>query len=132
MCQYGHSVVREIFRQEKSENLSSFVVFLPMLEDDNQRTAMAQSQSLTDERVLQAWDPAAEMGALLTATLGMTETAWDVYLVYPPGVTWDQDAPPEPTYWMHQLSEQYGVGDAPMLDPEKLRDEVKRQLQIFE
>ncbi len=132
MCRYGHSVVRGIFRQEKSENLRGFVIFLPMLEDDDRDATISQARSLTDERVVQAWDPGAEMGALLTATLGMTQTAWDVYLVYPPGVTWEGDVPPEPAYWMHQLSKQYGVGDAPMLDPEKLHTEVKRELRVFE
>ena len=131
MCRYGHSVIRGIFRQEKSENLRGFVVFLPMLEDDDRHAAISQTQSLTDERVVQAWDPGTEMGALLTATLGMTLMAWDVYLVYPPGVTWEGNVPPEPAYWMHQLSEQYGVGDAPMLDPEKLHAEVRRRLQAF-
>ena len=75
--------------------------------------------------------------ALLSVTLGLSQAAWDVYLIYPPGVTWppgvawNGDAPPKPAYWMHQLPERYGVGDAPRLDPEKFHTEVKRELQIF-
>ena len=86
---------------------------------------------MTDERVLQVWDPAAELGVLLKSTLGLTDTAWDVYLVYPTGVTWDDAAHPEPVFWMHQLCEQYGVGDAPYLDADTLHAEVRRQLQTI-
>lgn len=87
-----------------------------------------KSRSLIDKRVFQAWDPAAELGVLLQSTPGMTDTAWDVYLVYPTGITWDDAAPPEPVFWMHQLSEQYGVGDGPYLDADTMHAEVRRQL----
>jgi hypothetical protein len=32
------------------------------------------------------------------------EVAWDVYLVYPPGVVWEGETPPSPAAFMHQLS----------------------------
>jgi hypothetical protein len=31
--------------------------------------------------------------------------AWDVYLVYPPGVEWNGRTPPRPGYFMHQLNQ---------------------------
>ncbi len=35
---------------------------------------------------------------------GAGRVAWDVYLVYPPGATWDDD-PPVPAAWRHQLGD---------------------------
>ena len=103
-----------------------------MLEGDDAAAAHHQSRSFADERVLQVWDLEAELGALIRSTLGLTDIAWDVYLVYPPGATCDEVTPPEPAFWMHQLSEQYGVGDAPYLDADRLHAEVIRQLQCVD
>jgi hypothetical protein len=35
--------------------------------------------------------------------------AWDIYLFYPPQAVW-ADRPPEPTYWMHQLEDDWAKG----------------------
>jgi hypothetical protein len=47
--------------------------------------------------------------------LGLGSDAWDVYLLYGPGVRWDGDLPPRPDFWMHQLEEADRL--APFLDP---------------
>ena len=33
----------------------------------------------------------------------VSEPAWDVYLVYAPGIHWEGKEPPRPTYFQHQL-----------------------------
>ena len=55
MCRYGHSVVRGIFEKFKTESLRGFVVFLPMLEGDDEDAAIAQSSTLDDKRAAQAF-----------------------------------------------------------------------------
>jgi hypothetical protein len=109
LCQYGHGVVRDIFGGIDAERLKGFVVFLPMLEGDERAAAVAQAAELNDPRVAQLWDPERDMGELSARTLGLSSTAWDVYLVYPPGVTWDAEIPPLPTFWMHQLPSEIGA-----------------------
>ena len=132
MCQYGHGVVRDIFSQQRAANLRGFVGFLPMLKGDDAAAAYRQSQLTRDERITQVWDPTAQLGALLQLTLGLTDTAWDVYLVYPPQAIWEDAAPPPPSFWMHQLREKHGVGSAPFLDADELHAEVKRHLRRAE
>jgi hypothetical protein len=56
------------------------------------------------------------MGAF-TRTLGFSEDAWDVYLLYGPSARWDGDLPPKPDFWMHQLGEKdHPRVDGPYLD----------------
>jgi hypothetical protein len=52
--------------------------------------------------------------------------AWDVYLVYAPGVRWEGDTPPTPTFWMHQLTADTGADQRYCLDPAVLEREVAR------
>ena len=49
--------------------------------------------------------------------LGISERAWDVFLIYPPGVRWEGELPPAPFYWEHQLgSREKPRVDGPYLD----------------
>jgi hypothetical protein len=34
----------------------------------------------------------------------MSSPAWDVWMLYEPGVLWEEQVPPAPTWWEHQLS----------------------------
>jgi hypothetical protein len=63
----------------------------------------AATARASDARIRQLWD---ERGLELTvfrAPLRLTQDAWDVYLVYAPGVRWPGAIPPAPSYFMHQL-----------------------------
>ncbi len=128
MCRYGHGVVRGIFEELKTESLQGFVVFLPMLEGDDEDAAISQSNSLDDKRVVQVWDLERQMGGLVAESLTLRKTAWDIYLVFTPGARWEGEVPPPPVFWMHQLSPDYGIGDAPVLEPDRLSQEVQRHL----
>ena len=48
-------------------------------------------------------DPAFGAPPLEQAVDIARQVAWDVYLVYKPGVKWEGPRPPRPTFWMHQL-----------------------------
>ena len=70
------------------------------LEDLRQRATMKTSNILTRD-----------VGKLFQAPINLTtEPAWDVYLLYPPGVKWT-DGPPTPHFFMHQLGNRLPQGN---------------------
>jgi hypothetical protein len=79
-----------------------------------------------DRRVRDYWDPDEVLGRAYQRTLPTPGPAWDVYLLFRRDVRWTAKLPPEPDYWMHQLS---GVTNAPRLDPVVLREHVEQLLR---
>jgi hypothetical protein len=129
MCRAGQGVVRELFEEFDAEELRGFIVWLPMLPDDNAEAAETQSALFQDERVAQYWDPERAAGDLFAGVLSLRNTAWDVYLLYGAEVRWEGDGPPEPSFWMHQLPEQWGARQEQRLDAERLSAELRRLLE---
>ena len=72
------------------------------------------------DRVDHSWDPERRLGKLFARRLGLEGVAWDVYVVYPAGVAWDDEDPPEPAFWTHQLPTATGADEARVLNPEGL------------
>ena len=74
-------------------------------------------------RIKQGWNEDKNVGKLFGETLDLHDIAWDVYLVYKPGIKWETQQPPHPTFWMHQLE-----GADPKLllceNPTRLSEEV--------
>ena len=95
-----------------------------MMGGDNLDSARSGAESYGDERVEHSWDPERRLGQLFAKRLGLQGVAWDVYLVYPAGVVWGDDDPPEPPFWMHQLPTGAGADEARLLSPESLYDAV--------
>ena len=95
-----------------------------MVLTDFERSVPKATKLLPDERVIHYWDSDKKLGAAFTPVLGLDETAWDVYLLYPPDAEWTEQ-PPKPIYWMHQL----GVETAPTLNGETLAEEIKKLLE---
>jgi len=91
--------------------MRGIVLWVPMLADDDAAAAELQAGSWTEERVNHWWDGAKQMSQLFGQALGLRGPAWDLYLLYPPGIRWEGELPPSPTFWMHQL-------DDPGADPE--------------
>lgn len=110
-----------------SEKLRTLAVLIPMMDDDDLETALKQIERLPDPRATHAWDGERNVGDLFGKTLGLSKTAWDVYLVYPPGMTWDEDGPPAPPFWMHQLDQ---LGDEPGADPAIRLDKKKLKAEL--
>jgi copper chaperone CopZ len=128
-CVHGHDVVRGIMARNPGANLKGLVVWLPMVEGDSPRAATARAATLADSRLIaQGWDGGRDAGIAFERTLGLTRPAWDVYLVYAPGVRWEGEIPPTPTFWMHQLTEEAGADQRLCLVPEVLEQEVARLL----
>ena len=56
-----------------------------------------------DSRVRHFWDGGSVLMNAYQQVLGISEDAWDVYLVYGPEAKWEGERPPTPRFWMHQL-----------------------------
>jgi len=124
LCQSGHGVVKSIFSATDSKELRGFIAWLPMLAADDAATAATQAATFRDPRVAEAWDGQRAAGAQFARMLKLKGTAWDVYLLYPRGARWEGDAPPPPTFWMHQLRAEDGADQKFCLDPARLRQQT--------
>ncbi len=59
---------------------------------------------VTGGNTTQYWEDSGIIGKLYEKTLGIEgHYAWDVWLVYQPGLRWVGEYPPKPDYAMHQL-----------------------------
>ena len=82
-----------------------------MLPGDSARTARAATALISDTRACHYFDPERRAGRAIASRMGGEgKIAWDMYLLFAPGVAWE-DEPPLPLDWAHQL------GDAAWADP---------------
>lgn len=78
-----------------------------MLPSDNRRAAIRAAQTIVDPRVRHFHDPKKRAGKIIARSLGEPDyVAWDIYLFYPVGSTWDT-LPSVPSHWAHQVSEHW-------------------------
>jgi hypothetical protein len=127
MCKYGHSVVHDIFRRFNSSNLKGYLVWLPMILSDNSKSADTEASDIpADSRMTLWWNGDKSVGNAFATTLELKSTAWDVYLIYRPGTSWDQEQPPKPDFWMHQLSRRSGADPALCLNQIVLEEHVSK------
>ena len=120
MCRQGASAIQTAVLDEIHEpSLRAYVAWVPILPDDNEKAARESCGLVTDPRAAHFWDEQRVLPDTFASVLGLPEgwPAWDVYLAYPPGITWPastQNAPPPvPAFWHHQLGE---LDLAPKLD----------------
>jgi hypothetical protein len=59
------------------------------------------------------------------AETGAYIKAWDVYLVFKPGIEW-KDKPPTPSFWMHQL---YSADPKNAFDSKALATQIQKLLK---
>ena len=76
---------------------------------DDWGSASEAATTFMDLPVVHFWDPDRSLGELFSKALNLKATAWDIYLLYAPGVLWVEDQPPQPTFWMHQLPASAGT-----------------------
>jgi hypothetical protein len=104
--------------------LAALVAWVPILAADATGPDEGNLALVGDERALHFWDVNRQLPPLFARLLELPDPipAWDVYLVYPPGVRWDADSPAAPAYWQHQLSR---LQTGHRLDPETLAPVVR-------
>ncbi len=119
MCRQGASAIQtSVLDAIGDPSLRVYVAWVPILPDDNERAARESCGLVTDARAAHFWDERRVLPETFASVLGLPEgwPAWDVYLAYPPGVTWPdsiQNTPPPPAFWHHQLGD---LELAPKLD----------------
>ncbi len=130
-CQSGHAVVSRVLKKFPSPKLQAILIWEPMRDGDSLAAATQQADSVRDTRIIQGWNENKSLGKLFGDTLDLHDIAWDVYLVYKPGIKWEAQQPPQPTFWMHQLQ---GVDPNLLLceNPTRLSAEVGKLLQQSE
>lgn len=109
----------------KSENVKVYVVWTPVLQEDDGQAADQAVAAVSDDRAMHFWDDDKSLGYLLGKTVPLPRArklAWDVYFGFDAEAKWG-DAPPTPAFWMHQLA-----NDERKLDGEKLRMQVEKSL----
>lgn len=128
MCRHGARAVRDHVLTLNAPDLRVFVVWEPILHADHERAARRSSVVLDDPRTTQFWIPSRDVGMMFRKPLGLeSEPAWDVYLVYPRGVRWEDD-PPKPAFFMHQMGGR--LPNKLLLDGGRLASEIRRRLAV--
>ena len=126
----------EVMKEIPDGRLRLFVVWEPILPKDSVEAVDDSSEMMKDEwRALQFWDPNAESGRRIKKLfdLKIVNPAWDVYMLYPPGVKWGTDTP-TPAFWKHQLTFMPGGADERRygelrLNTKRLREEIQTRLK---
>lgn len=103
-----------MFAKQASLPIEGYVVWVPKAGGTAGDVPDAMN-GRTDPRLRHYWDGGGLLVKSGRGTLGLGEDCWDVYLLYDRDARWDGDAPPKPTFWMHQLGDQV---NAPTLDAE--------------
>jgi hypothetical protein len=108
--------------------LAVYSVWEPILRTDDERSSRKATALFPDARVANYWAGGRQLGEAFQPAIDLRgEPAWDVYLVYAPGVAWEGDAPPRPEYFMHQLGGR--LPEALLLDGPKLAEEIRKLLR---
>lgn len=117
----------EVLASLPAPDLQVFVVWQPILREDDHDAANRNARVFDDPRMVHMWDGANIQGVLWNRKLGLPERqlAWDVFIVLPRGATWDGDLPPTPVYWSHQLEMMLGI----KYDAAALRQAIKDALE---
>jgi hypothetical protein len=118
-------VQADVLSEISGDNLAVYAVWEPMLRTDDERSSRKATTLFPDERVTNFWVDSQDVGVLFQAAIKLTTgPAWDVYLLYRPGVTWNEDSPPDPDFFMHQLGGR--LPDGQRLDGTKLADSLRK------
>ncbi len=113
----------QVLDQLDSSSLRAYVAWVPILPDDREEAARESSKLIGDSRASHFWDAEKALPPLLAPLLGLPKDwpAWDVYLAYPAGPTWEAE-PPAPAFWHHQLGD---LDVAPKLDGEVFKKQLR-------
>ena len=116
----------EVLDDIDDPSLRAYVAWVPVLPEDVEPPDEETVGLVPDARARHFWDGEGHLPKLFHSVLGLPTDwpAWDVYLIYPPGVTWG-DAPPSPSYWEHQLGE---LPNAPFLNGERFAAKLRATL----
>jgi hypothetical protein len=104
--------------------MHALILWVPVLAGDDTSAASRQAGTWRDERVDHCWDGNKLVGPRFQSALGLHGPAWDIYLLYRPGVRWNDELPPVPNIWTHQIPDDAGADPDRCLDPMQLGREL--------
>jgi hypothetical protein len=118
----GAQLVHEILKEQAAKPLRGAIVWIPMLATDLIIRAEERKAEFYDVHATYLWDHKHVVGRLLAKSLHLKSSiAWDMYLLYSPGRSWQRNRPPQPIFWMHQLDEDPSL----FLDSRRLKQNVQ-------
>jgi hypothetical protein len=95
--------VRDELLAHAGNALEIHIVWTRVLPADTRELAATRAAELEHEGVFQYWDTERALGTM-SVDVGESPLAWDVYLFFEPGATWETGGePPAPALWSHQL-----------------------------
>ena len=122
-------VQKAILDELKDEKIKAYVVWTPVLLEDDRQAAVKAIGHVSDERAVHFWDADKSLAFSLKKIVTLPRErplAWDVYFVFGAKATWGDDTP-QPATWMHQLG-----SDKRKLDGARLRVAVRELLRELE
>ena len=120
-----------VLAKEPNRDLRVYVAWVPMFRGREADVPKASAE-VPDRRAAHYWDGDSLLVKGFRETLGLSEPAWDIFLLYGPDARWEGERPPAPAFWMHQLgSARRPRVNGPFLDApvflEKTRELLARQ-----
>jgi hypothetical protein len=121
-CLHGASLVADGLRRHPDNDVRVFVLWVLALSGDSADAAavVAGDRFGVDSRAHHYWeeDGGWSLASAFRPAIGLgpidpEQIAWDVYLLYRPGIRWDS-TPPTPTDWAHNLRYPPSVQDSPV------------------
>jgi hypothetical protein len=100
-----------VLSKVKEQDVQVYMVWVPKSRGLERDVPSATIQ-IPALRALHFWDRSSVLVEGYRTALKLPEDAWDIFLLYDRGATWDGDLPPQPAYWAHQL----GTKDKPRVD----------------
>ena len=122
-------VADKVLSKLENRDLAVYVVWTPVLGNDDLESAKSAVEAIEDSRATHYWDGDRALGQLFAQAVELPNGrgfAWDIYFVFRPDAVW-KDTVPSPSDWMHQLAR-----DERKLDGNKLRESVKALLPAKE
>lgn len=94
---------REVLAKNPSQDLAVFVVWLKVLDSDNEAAAVTAKGRVSDPRVKHYWDPGRLLnGQLIDAiAFDINLRIYDIFLLYDKKAQWEKRLP-RPAFWMHE------------------------------
>lgn len=97
-------IQREVLAKNPDAPLAVFIVWLKVLQADNELAVVSATATLPDPRVKHYWDPERVLNAQLldAITFDVNLGIYDIFLLYDGTARWGKRLP-RPGYWMHEM-----------------------------
>ncbi|MEE8522537.1 MAG: hypothetical protein V3T72_01295 [Thermoanaerobaculia bacterium] len=111
-------------KKNADPELVVYVVWSSQLGAEEKHVAEA-AELMPDPRARHYWDEDKIIGRAFQDDFGLSEAAWDVWMLFDREARWGDGRPPEPDWWEHQLPE---LPRERRLDPKRFADHADQLL----